>query len=272
MEKLIKPGRVIFSIGIIGLAVLCIIMKDFIIGRPPGWDAGSNPIVGLVSGVGLILAAIAIILRWKPGVAALLIAASIFLIFVLRILPNFMTDWLNGFKSLALSGGALIVACSFFKEDARITSTTDLSESWRKRFVVTGSVLLAVFFIACGYAHFKFADFVINFIPAYIPFRPFWTYFCGICLVAGGIGILIPPTAKLAALLSGIMILGWFLLLHIPRFIANTNDLSDRLGLCESFTLVGVFVVLAGILAEQSRVVTVQSAAHKSHPESIARS
>ena len=103
--------------------------------------------------------------------------------------------------------------------------------------------------IAGGYAHFKFASFVIDYIPAYIPFHVFWTYFCGICLFAGGIGLLIPPLSKWAALFSGIMLSGWFVLLHIPRFIANMNDASDRMGLFESFTLAGIFFTLAGVLS-----------------------
>jgi hypothetical protein len=53
-------------------------------------------------------------------------------------------------------------------------------------------------------------------------------------LFAGGAGLLIPPTRKWAALLSG---------------IANTNDVSDRMGLCESFTFIGIFFVLAGMFS-----------------------
>jgi hypothetical protein len=45
------------------------------------------------------------------------------------------------------------------------------------------------------------------------------------------------------------MIFGWFVLLHIPRFLANVNDASDRLGLCESFTFAGILFVLAGMHA-----------------------
>jgi hypothetical protein len=81
----------------------------------------------------------------------------------------------------------------------------------------------------------------------------FWTYFCGVCLIAGGIGILLRPTIHLASLLLGIMIFGWFLLLHIPRFIANMNDPSDRMGLCESFAFAGVFFTLAAITKRRSR-------------------
>jgi hypothetical protein len=51
------------------------------------------------------------------------------------------------------------------------------------------------------------------------------------------------------------MIAGWFVLLHIPRFIANTSDPSDRMGLFESFTFVGIFFVLAGILSRKNQLV-----------------
>ena len=102
-----------------------------------------------------------------------------------------------------------------------------------------------------GYAHFKYADFVNTLIPSYIPFHSFFTYACGVCLFAGGAGLLIPSTRKWAALLSGIMVAGWFVLLHIPRFIANPADASDRLGLCESFSFAGIFFVLAAMLSKK---------------------
>ncbi len=52
MSKLITPGRFIYSIGIIALAILCIISKDFIVGRPPVWPAGIkiNPALAYISG------------------------------------------------------------------------------------------------------------------------------------------------------------------------------------------------------------------------------
>src|SRR5271170_1926305 len=97
MSKLIIPGRIIYCAGIIGLAVLCMISKDFIIGRPPEWPIGFkiNPSLAYISGVILIIAAIAIILNKKAILAAFLISALIFFFSVLRHLPNFMNDWLN---------------------------------------------------------------------------------------------------------------------------------------------------------------------------------
>jgi uncharacterized membrane protein len=253
MNKLIKCGRIIFGIGIIGLAILCFISKDFIVGRPPAWPAKFevNPALAYVTGAILIVAALAILFTKRAGLAAIVIAVLIFLLSVLRHLPHFMNDWANAYKSMALFGGALIIASSFFRENSLINTGTRQNEGLQKGLIVIGSIFLAAFFIIAGYAHFKFAEFVKTLIPAYIPFHAFWTYFCGVCLLAGGAGLLIPPTRRLAALLSGIMVAGWFLLLHIPRFIANTHDVSDRMGLFESFTFVGIFFVLAGILSKK---------------------
>lgn len=249
MNKLITAGRFMYSAGIIALAIICFISKDFIVGRPPAWPAGFkiNPALAYTSGVVLIISAIAIILNKKARLAASLISALIFFFSVLRHLPNFMNDWPNAYKAIALLGGSLIIAASFPVQDPG--KDYGMVNERSKILITTGCIFLAAFFIACGYAHFKFVDFIESFIPSYIPFHVFWAYFCGICLFAGGLGLLLPQTRKLAALLSGGMVLGWFLLLHIPRFIANTNDASDRMGLCESFTFAGIFFVLAGILS-----------------------
>lgn len=248
MKKLLQPGRTIFAIGIFALGTLCFIFKDFVVGRPPAWPESFNvnPALGYVSGTLLIIAAVAILINKKAGAAALLIAGLILLLSLTRHLPHFMNDWANAYKTMALLGGALIIAASFFNEHHPAVNKNLINV-----LVATGTFLMAVFFIVCGYAHFKYAAFVDTLIPAYIPFHSFWTYFCGICLFAGGAGLLIPLVRKWAALLSGIMVAGWFVLLHIPRFIANTADTSDRLGLCESFIIVGIFFVLTTMFSQK---------------------
>ena len=134
MTKLLSPGRIIFAIGITGLAILCFISKDFIVGRPPAWPArlGLNPGLGYISGAILITLAIAIIFSKNGGIAALLIAALILLLSVLRHLPVFMNDWLNAYKSMALFGGALIIAGSFFKEDRNTITGSRFDGSLQK--------------------------------------------------------------------------------------------------------------------------------------------
>ena len=258
MYNLVKPGRIFFAIGIIALGILSIVAGDFITGRPPGWPAAipGKLIWAIISGTVFVIAGIAIILHKKAGPASLVIGLIIFIYsFLFRHLPAMFTnDWegilwsLNAYKTLALSGGAFIVAASFFKKEGSPINRFISNE----KLVFTGIIFLSFFLIIAGCSHFKFAQFVIDFIPAYIPFHAFWTYFCAIALLAGGVGILIKQTRKLAATLSGLMIFGWFILLHIPRFINAPGDPSDRMGLCESLAISGILFVLAGMSSKEN--------------------
>jgi len=248
-SPLIKAGRVMFAVGLIGLASLGFMMNDLIVGRPPGWPAnfGGKEIFSLVLNVLLVAGSVAIIFQRQGAFAAFMTAAIIFTFsFLIRYIPTIVKAqpkeilWtINAYKTLALIGGSLIVGVSFLRTNSPRSG---------KIFLVVGTIFLSMFFIISGFAHFKFADFIIDgFMPSYIPFHPFWTYFCGIALIAGGIGIQIKSFRKIAAMLIGIMIAGWFLLLHIPRFFANVNDPSDQMGLCESFAFAGIMFVLFGL-------------------------
>jgi len=231
MSKLLRPGQIIFAVGILALGILQFFSRDFIVGRPPTalWAANlpGKVMWAYISGGLLIISALAIITGKKEAPAASFICLLIFIFsFLCRHLPNMFTAksaedllWhVNAYKTLALCGGAVVVAISFSEQEDR-----QFSKGVSNGFLlVAGCIFLAFFFIDAGLAHFKFHDFIINsFIPAYIPAHGFWTYFCGIALIAGGIGILIRKTRKWAAALTGLMILLCFFLLHITRaFVA----------------------------------------------------
>ena len=248
MKKLIRPGQIIFATGIIALGVLQFFAKDFIVGRPPVVQWASN-IPGkeawaFVSGILLIIGGLFILLKRNASPAAYFIGIFIFIFsFLCRHLPNLFTVataqdviWqINAYKTLALCGGAFIIAGSFHEQSNKVQ-------------LMLNCILLALFFIISGFAHFKFDDFIINdFIPAYIPAHAFWTYFCGIALIAGGVGLLIKQTRKWAAAFTGLMILLWFFLLHIPRASSAPHDYSEWMGVCESFTFSGILFTLAGL-------------------------
>ena len=154
----------------------------------------------------------------------------------------------GAYKSLAICGGALIVAASLSKHEDLISG----KYSNNNFFIIAGVITLAWFLIDCGIAHFKFADFVKDLVPAYVGHQYFWTYFAAVALITGGAGIIFPPTRKWAALLSGIMIFLWFAMLHIPRAIhipphTSVPVYSEWMGVFESFAFSGVFFVLAGL-------------------------
>lgn len=258
------PGRIMFALCIISLGVLQFFAGDYIVGRPPSpaWSADipGKLIWAYVSGTLLIIAGLAIVFKIRGTFASLFIAALIIVAsFFLRNLPMMTTVskaedliWfhLNAYKALALAGGGMIVAASLFKE-SNYDSAGILKN---KNLIGTGCFLLALWFIIAGMAHFKFYELVANgFIPSYIPAQSFWTYFTGVALLAGGVGLLIKPVRKWAAFLSGVMILLWFFLLHIPRASNTPKEYSEWMGVFESFGFSGICFVLAGLFSKEKR-------------------
>jgi uncharacterized membrane protein YphA (DoxX/SURF4 family) len=151
--------------------------------------------------------------------------------------PGVGFHWTNPCKALALLGGVLIVAATL------PAGSPGLARRFG-RLAPLGPLFLATFLILGGIQHFVYATFVMQLVPAWIPGPRFWVYLTGTALIAGGIGILLPPTRRLAATLVGIMILLWVVMLHIPRALANPQDPGETAAIFEALALSGAGFIL----------------------------
>jgi uncharacterized membrane protein len=88
--------------------------------------------------------------------------------------------------------------------------------------------------ILCGIQHFLFARFVASLVPSWIPGAVLWTYFAGVTLIAGGVGIVVPQVTRLAAVLSGAMIFSWVFLVHIPLALKDPHNAGAMAALFEA--------------------------------------
>jgi uncharacterized membrane protein len=117
----------------------------------------------------------------------------------------------------------------------------------RGPFILIGRICLGLFLLMTGIQHFLHTEFVASLIPTWFPGNAvFWTYFAGVALISGGIGLHVPMTARLAALLSGIMVFSWFWIVHIPRTFVGV---SDSIAVFEALAVSGIAFVLAGHLS-----------------------
>jgi uncharacterized membrane protein len=244
MPKWLLPvGRAFYAVGLIGIGVQHFIFSNFIpvvVARWPAWMPGRQFPAYLI-GVALIVAGAAILFRIEGRMVAIATGSVFVLLVLLTHIPGQLMAspwhlgvWTNAFKALTLAGGAWIVARSF--EEG---SSTHSSSRW---MFAVGRFFFAITLVVFGIDHFIYPAFVATLVPAWIPGHLFWTYFAGVALIAGGVGMMVKSTTRVASLLVGIMIFLWLLMLHIPRAIAD-----PRTGVGNEWTSVFEALAFSGI-------------------------
>jgi uncharacterized membrane protein len=208
------------------------------------WPAAWIQATGLL----LMFAGGAILLGRKTRLSAGMIGAMLLLLFVLLYLPQTLANpwagfmWTNPCKTLALLGGAILLAGA--SDEGGAGGAPALVRTL-ERLRPLGWFFLGVFLVICGVQHFVYAAFVDTLVPAWIPpGQRFWTYFAGVALIAGGVGLAVPKTRRPAALLSALMVFLWVLLLHIPRAV-TMKSLFELDGVFEALAITGVALLVA---------------------------
>lgn len=250
MAKIVLLGRYLFAVAVAASGLRQVFSGEFVRLAPgfPGWIPWPAIWARLI-GVFMVLIGTAILVGRRKRLAAIVLASLIFLLFLSLQLPLAISNplvgyrWTNPAKTMALCGGAILLAGIQFDAE---TGGRPAALRPMGRLVFAGPAFLGIFLFICGFQHFDYADFVDTLVPVWIPPSPrFWTWFAGAALVAGGVGVVLPRTARLAAFLSGLMVFLWVLLLHIPRAI-QLKSLFELDGVFEALAISGVALLVAG--------------------------
>jgi uncharacterized membrane protein len=251
MLLLASVARSFFAIAMLAFGIQHLVYGEFVtrlVPKLPAWIP-NRPWWAYLTGCLLIAAGAAILFRKTARTAATLLGTFILLSFLLLYLPPLVTTpvlgplWTNAGKALAISGGAFLVAASL----------SEANGSLLDRLIPLSRVFLSAFLIVAGIQHFLYVTFVATLVPRWIPGHLFWTYVAGIALIAGGLGILIPKLTHLAALLTGIMIFLWIVLLHIPRALTAPHDANETTAVFEAIAISATALLLT---ARSDRIVT----------------
>ena len=257
-DRFVTVGRLFFALALIGFGIQQYIFGDFVPGRAPAWPPSipGRLVWAYVSGALLIAAGAAIISGKKARCAAILAGTMIFLWALLRHLPALVANphgitLTNTGKALVLFGGAFAVAGSLPATEGRLAGALSRFINSQDGFIYLGRFCLSAFMILAGIQHFQFVQFVVTLVPAWIPGHLFWTYFSAVALIAGGAGLLLPQTSRLAAALSGSMIFLWVLMLHIPRALAApaVQTRNECIAVFEALAFSGIALVLTKSLS-----------------------
>jgi uncharacterized membrane protein YphA (DoxX/SURF4 family) len=223
MQNLTKAGRAFYGTGIAGIGIQQFIYSEF---RPmllPYWSSffPGQYIWAYITGALLILAGASIIFSKNARTVSILLGIFFFLLFLcfhiyyqLFLIPYdfHFGNWTNALKELAFSGGAFVVASSFPETRLFISN---------KMLLTLGRIFFSIMLIVFGIDHFLYIDFVAPLVPNWIPGHIFWTYFGAVALIGSGVCIILKIKIRLVGMLLGSMLLLWFIILHIPRAIAD---------------------------------------------------
>ena len=247
-------GRWFFGVGVLSTGLLQLVTGAFvrIVPKLPAW-VPAHSFWAYAIGVVLVVAGLALLSERTARVAGAVVGAMVLVMLVLLCLPELVVHptlarpflhgfmWTKPFKALALVGGAALVAHSV------PGGTSMLAPLVRGavRLAPLGALFLAAFLVVCGVQHFVYNDFVTAMVPAWVPGQRFWACFTGVALFAGGVGILVPRTSRLAAGLSALMIFLWVLMLHIPRALLLPQHAFETAGIFEALALSGVALTVA---------------------------
>jgi uncharacterized membrane protein len=246
-----KIGASCLAIALIAFGIQHIFFCEFVIGRSaPLSDYFPGKVFWIfLSGIILLLAGICSFVNLKPAVAATISAILISIALLRNIATLWVADYKLGVeltntgKSLALFGAFIILAGYFSMSAYRQGVSNDSLQV--NRLIFIGRVCIALFLIVSGIQHFLFSEFVATLIPTWIPFKIFWTYFAGVALIAGGLGLLIKKIVYLTSTLVGVMIFTWLLLLHIPRAL-SINDANEWIAVVEALSFGGAAFLISG--------------------------
>src|SRR5436190_13937460 len=218
MENLIRAGRALYGAGLAGIGVQHFIYADF---RPMILPQWSSAVPGLsawayLAGAALVFAGIMIAFSKRARMVSIVSGIVFFLLFLFHVYDQLFLSpysfhlglWTNALKELAFSGGGFVVAASFSVERSFVSN---------KRLLILGRIFFSTMLIAFGIDHFLYTEFVATLVPRWIHGYTFWTYFGAVALIGSGVCIMLKIYIRLVGFLLAIMLLLWFIILHIPR-------------------------------------------------------
>lgn len=257
MGKVGTFGRSIYAVGLAGLCVHQMAYADLrpvLVATWPSRSPVSSLLAYLVNA--LIVGICVLIVSGKHARrVSTLLGSALLLSFLINHLPyqvinnlHFLGGWTDAFKVIALSGGAFVLADSFDEVPSNSNLTSSTFGRLLKFTIPLGRQLFCLTMIIFGIEHFMYAAFVARLVPPWIPGRLVWTYIAGVALISSGIGIALNIQRRLASVLLGTMIFTWFIILHIPRVLADpySGTGNEWRGALESLAFSGIAFVIAG--------------------------
>jgi uncharacterized membrane protein len=239
-------GWRVYGLGIIALAVVCLIWGDFHGGQPVPKTFPERTALAYIVAIFMLVAGIALewpkTTRWATAALAAYYAVIVVLVMNVRLVLRNLEVY-GAYDSMAeeiaIMAGAFIIWASVANLDAAKSA----------RLIRIAQIVFGVCAIFFGGAHFVYMDLTAPLIPKWLPpGQVFWGYATGVFHIAGGLAIVMNIRARLAAILLAAMY-AIFTVVALPPGLLAKSTFFGWTEIATSVILVGVAWVVADSLA-----------------------
>jgi hypothetical protein len=234
MNRTLTSARIILALAFagFGLQYLCILP---LVGPP--WYPVGRPL-SVAAGILLLAAAVGLLIRTTAHLAASLLGAGLLLRLLIVHLPQLVTHlgdpniWTVFGEVLALAGAAWMLA-------AVLPASVPSGRIVLTRTLAAGRYIFAVPLVIFSVLHFKYAFFISNLIPRWIPERFFLANFVGLCFLCAAVAFATGIRARLAGYMFTAMFLIWVAILHAPRVAASPHNGNEWTSMLIALAMAG---------------------------------
>jgi uncharacterized membrane protein YphA (DoxX/SURF4 family) len=250
-KKTIVFGWRVYGVGVITLAIACLVLGDFLPGQPVSKGFPGRTALAYAAGVFMLVAGAAV--EWRRttawGAAALTAYYTLIVVILMdgRVVLAHYAEFIaysNLAEQLAIAAAGLIVYAASARIDAALAA----------RLTRVGQLAFGVCALFFGGAHFFYMNLTAPLVPKWLPpAQEFWAYATGIGFIAAGVAILTGVQARLAAILLTAMIASFTFLVHGPMFLADRANHMVWTENAVNLALIGAAWVVADSLGQPGR-------------------
>jgi uncharacterized membrane protein len=236
-----------YGAGILALAIVCLALGDFLPGHPVPKGFPARAALAHAVGVFMFVAGAALEWRRTRAWAAAAVTAYYTLIVVVlmdgRVVLAHYREFIaysNAAEQLSIAAAGLIVFASSARIDAGLAA----------RLTRLGELAFGVCALLFGGAHFFYMNLTAPLVPRWLPpSQLFWGYATGVAFIAAGLAILSDIQARLAAILTTVMLALFTLLIHGPMLVGDPSNHGIWAENATNLAIMGAAWVVADSLA-----------------------
>ena len=245
MNRIPRPARIAFALGIIGLGMLGVVYGDFASGWP-AWVPWRQALLYAAAGL-MLLGGAGLLFTRTASVSVRMLLPYLLLWTSLRIpalvmAPQIEVNWFAVGETAVLAAAAWVLFADLCA--ARDGSIVRFASGERGQRVAR--TLFGLSLLAFGLSHFIYHRETVAFVPSWLPFRSGWAYLTGAGHMAAGLGVLLAIYPRLAATMEAAMLTVFTVLVWIPAVIAAPTSRNNWSELAISWAITAGALVVAG--------------------------